>query len=150
MGARVYLPTLGRFASVDPIQGGTPNSYVYPTDPVGEQDLTGNVAYVKDSLDAYHAVCGHGWWQLTCIPIGSAMGKGIELAVKAMPKAVNVVKSVRIVVESHPAHHFWVEEGQKVWRNHIEIRVWRQGVKAPPIFRKAIPYGKRYLRKWGK
>lgn len=41
MGARLYLPSLGRFASVDPIQGGTPNNYVYPTDPVNETDLTG-------------------------------------------------------------------------------------------------------------
>ena len=32
MGARVYFPTLGRFASVDPVDGGTPNRYVYVLD----------------------------------------------------------------------------------------------------------------------
>jgi len=44
MGARVYLPTLGRFTSVDPVQGGTPNNYVYPTDLVGDFDLAGSIA----------------------------------------------------------------------------------------------------------
>src|SRR6185437_3524314 len=34
MGARVYLPALGRFLQVDPIPGGNANSYVYATDPV--------------------------------------------------------------------------------------------------------------------
>ncbi len=42
MGARVYLPTLGRFTSVDPIPGGCANAYVYVHgDPVNSFDLTG-------------------------------------------------------------------------------------------------------------
>lgn len=41
MGARVYIPGLGRFLQVDPVEGGTPNSYVCPGDPVNEWDLTG-------------------------------------------------------------------------------------------------------------
>jgi RHS repeat-associated protein len=41
MGGRVYLPTLGRFTSVDPVPGGTDNNYAYPLDPVNAFDLTG-------------------------------------------------------------------------------------------------------------
>jgi uncharacterized protein RhaS with RHS repeats len=46
MGARVYLPGIGRFASVDPVDGGVENRYVYPADPVNEFDLTGEAAFL--------------------------------------------------------------------------------------------------------
>ncbi|HJP96917.1 MAG TPA: PA14 domain-containing protein [Candidatus Saccharimonadales bacterium] len=41
MGARVYLPTLGRFTSTDPVRGGTPNNYTYVLDPINYADYTG-------------------------------------------------------------------------------------------------------------
>lgn len=46
MGARVYIPTLGRFLQVDPIEGGTLNDYVYAQDPVNGQDYSGKFAFL--------------------------------------------------------------------------------------------------------
>jgi RHS repeat-associated protein len=41
MGVRLYTPTLGRFLTTDPVYGGNPNTYAYPTDPVNGFDLSG-------------------------------------------------------------------------------------------------------------
>jgi RHS repeat-associated protein len=41
MGARVYIPSLGRFLQVDPVDGGTLNGYVYVADPINASDYNG-------------------------------------------------------------------------------------------------------------
>ena len=58
MGARLYVPTLGRFLQTDPIEGGVDNDYTWPTDPINKNDLTGAAEWWRAALAIGTAVVG--------------------------------------------------------------------------------------------
>ncbi len=59
MGARVYIPALGRFLNVDPEEGGVDNSYVYPLDPVNKNDLDGKLLFVPIAIFVGRMIVQH-------------------------------------------------------------------------------------------
>ncbi len=54
MGARQYNPASGRFLTLDPIPGGNPNPYTYPTDPINQHDLNGqwSLSWISNTVNA--------------------------------------------------------------------------------------------------
>lgn len=91
MGARMYVPGLGRFLSVDPIEGGTSNAYVYVLNPVNDFDLEGTISWrsiakVAVGVAAVAGALACGATVVCGIAVGAAAGAATYAANKAGTK----------------------------------------------------------------
>ena len=174
MGARVYVPALGRFLQVDPVEGGGDNTYAYVNDPVNEDDLDGKIA----PLVAFVA------WQLGRIAVQQVVKyavkhaatqavrqvakkavvtpakkvvqkgvvkiistntrSGVGKTVKGIRKSADYVKSIRNV-QIHKPHHSWAHP------RGINGKVWMRHIQinrknAQPT---RLPFGPMYKYKHG-
>lgn len=86
MGARQYVPALGRFLEVDPVEGGVTNNYDYPADPINKLDLTGTFEMGVDEWLMVADIVSIG---LMFVPgVGTAVGAAIKVGVAVARVAV--------------------------------------------------------------
>ncbi len=110
MGDRVYLPNVGRFASVDPMEGGTPNNYAYPPDPINDMDLAGtfgmkqfaNIASIGSMIPGPIGMVSAAVSAAVYAKAGDKrqaliMASGIALAAVGAGGAVKIYQSVKSV-----------------------------------------------------
>ena len=129
MGARVYIPALGRFLQVDPIEGAGDNAYSYVNDPVNEDDLDGKIA----PLIAIVA------WQLGRIAVQQVVKYAVKYAAK---QAVQQVAKKAVVHSTKKIAQKAVTKN--VISKHASQQMQSRGITKAMV-NKTVQKGVRYI-----
>jgi RHS repeat-associated protein len=98
MGARPYSPLLGRFLSVDPVEGGSVNDYEYVgSNPVNQVDLDGRAFWVPLIM--------------ACIRFCATAARGIQGAIRAKNAAAKVRVGAHLA-QRHGRHRITFENSR--------------------------------------
>ncbi|WP_194838786.1 PA14 domain-containing protein [Nocardia sp. XZ_19_369] len=89
MGARTYLPILGRFLQTDPVSGGSANNYDYANaDPINSKDLSGRSPMTGDTPSGLNTLAG------AAALVVAAVGAGAGAAIAAGDALGNILLKV--------------------------------------------------------
>jgi RHS repeat-associated protein len=93
MGARLYIPALGRFVQVDPVVGGSANGYDYANqDPTSFSDPSGNAPEERDWIGlGLVAVASAAISLFAGAKLGAKVGMGVGALVGVMVGAANAI-----------------------------------------------------------
>ncbi len=95
MGARVYIPVLGRFLSTDPEPDGNDNAYSYVNDPINGFDLDGNAGFFDNIRKGVQQAAKWAWKNRETIAmLGS-------VALMVVPGVGPAVAVARVAVLAH-------------------------------------------------
>lgn len=98
MGARVYIPMLGRFLQVDPVEGGTSNNYLYVADPVNQRDLNGRFAFALALVPVISSLGGWGSAIATGLAGGVVAGVTVGAFIRSTSQSKSVAKSKSVAI----------------------------------------------------
>jgi RHS repeat-associated protein len=143
MGARSYIPQLGRFLSPDPVPGGSANTYDYADqDPVNKFDLAGTCSKKKKCLGGmaskqeksppktHAAIAAARPVRVTRLSVGGVLNAVGNIASKIDPTAGTVAVTAANVILNHNPAVIGVQRLQAAVRSATSYVI--EGL-APPI-----------------